>query len=179
MDRLKIALLQIAPGQSLQENKEKGARACALAKEKGADIALFPEMWSCGYRIYGRPAAQWQAEAISLDSPFVPSFVHLAASLEMAIGVTLLESTIQPRNTLVLFDRTGARKLVYAKVHTCDFGAEHYLTPGDDFSSAELDTAAAVPGKGSARQCLSPSKKVPSFTAETIHPPFVREDYRP
>lgn len=92
MDRLKIALLQIAPGQSLQENKEKGARACALAKEKGADIALFPEMWSCGYRIYGRPAAQWQAEAISLDSPFVPSFVHLAASLEMAIGVTLLKA---------------------------------------------------------------------------------------
>ena len=46
-----------------------------------------------------------------------------------------------PRNTLVLFDRFGERKLVYAKVHTCDFDVERELTPGEDFYVCALDTA--------------------------------------
>ena len=47
------------------------------------------------------------------------------------ICVTLLEEYAGgPRNTLVLFDRFGERKLVYAKVHTCDFDVERELTPG-------------------------------------------------
>lgn len=59
----------------------------------------------------------------------------------MAIGVTLLERYKGgPRNTLVLFDRWGERKLVYAKVHTCDFGAERALTLGEDFFVTTLDT---------------------------------------
>ncbi|MFQ6804287.1 MAG: hypothetical protein ACLRT5_05040 [Lachnospiraceae bacterium] len=46
MKNLKIALLQIAPGGSLEENLEKGLASCRKAREMGADIALFPEMWS-------------------------------------------------------------------------------------------------------------------------------------
>ncbi len=52
---LKIALLQIAPGETTEENLEKGIQACQAAQRSGADIALFPEMWSNGYRIYARP----------------------------------------------------------------------------------------------------------------------------
>ena len=60
----------------------------------------------------------------------------------MAVGITLLEKyETAPRNTVVLFDRYGDRKFVYAKVHTCDFGAEHDLTPGEDFYVSTLDTA--------------------------------------
>ena len=55
MSRLKIALLQIAPGQTRQDNLEKGISYCQKAKEMGADIALFPEMWSNDYGIYQRP----------------------------------------------------------------------------------------------------------------------------
>ena len=47
--KLTIAFLQLLPAGSLEENMEKGIMACREAKEKGADIALFPEMWSCGY----------------------------------------------------------------------------------------------------------------------------------
>ena len=43
MNLLKIALLQIAPCETLEENLEKGVRYCRKAKENGADIALFPE----------------------------------------------------------------------------------------------------------------------------------------
>ena len=51
MKNLKIALLQLMPGNSLEENLAKGADACKKAKKMGADIALFPEMWSSGYKI--------------------------------------------------------------------------------------------------------------------------------
>ena len=143
MSMLKIALLQIAPGLTLEENLQKGLSACRQAHQMGADIALFPEMWSNGYRIYGRPVPEWTAEAIPADGPFVSAFGSLAQELGMAIGVTLLERCPSgPRNTLVLFDRFGRRVLIYAKVHTCDFDVERNLTPGDDFYAADLDTAA-------------------------------------
>lgn len=142
MNILKIALLQISPGKTLQENLEKGVRACRNAKENGADIALFPEMWSNGYHIYDRPVDEWKAEAIPADSDFVNTFGCLAGELRMAIGITLLERYENaPRNSLVLFDRFGEQKFIYAKVHTCDFDVERNLTPGGDFYVAPLDTA--------------------------------------
>lgn len=142
MNFLKIALLQIAPCKSLEENLEKGIRFCTAAKERGADIALFPEMWSNGYDIYDRPVNEWKAEAVAADSAFVHAFGSLAKTLDMAIGITLLEQYEKaPRNALILFDRFGVQKLHYAKVHTCDFGAERDLTPGKDFYVTTLDTA--------------------------------------
>lgn len=144
MSKLKIALLQISPRGSLEANLEKGINACREAKEKGADIALFPEMWSCGYDIYERPPEVWKRDAISPESDFVRTFGELARELEMAIGITFLEelgNSQNPRNTLVLFDRFGERRFSYSKVHTCDFGVERELSAGEDFYVAALDTA--------------------------------------
>lgn len=142
MDLLKIALLQISPCGTLNENLEKGVQYCKKAKEMGADIALFPEMWSNGYNIYNRSVDKWKAEAISIDSDFIHTFGKLAKELDMAIGITLLEKYGDcPRNTLVLFDRFGDQRFVYAKVHTCDFDVERNLTPGEDFYVTVLDTA--------------------------------------
>ena len=142
MYSLKIALLQLAPCGTLDGNLEKGMNYCKKAKEMGADIALFPEMWSNGYNIYNRPVEEWKAEAIPADSGFVNAFGRLAGELDMAIGITLLEQYKDaPRNTVVLFDRFGERKFAYAKVHTCDFDVERNLTPGEDFYVTDLDTA--------------------------------------
>ena len=142
METLKIALLQIAPCGTLEGNLEKGIASCRKAKELGADIALFPEMWSNGYRIYDRPVDQWQAEAIPADSEFVSAFGQLAKELDMAIGITFLEQYEGgPRNSMVLFDRHGDRKITYAKVHTCDFDVERNLTPGENFYVTTLDTS--------------------------------------
>lgn len=139
--KLHIALLQIAASGSLEQNKAKGIAACRKAKEQGADIALFPEMFSNGYAIYNRPFEVWKHEAIAVDSEFVTAFGALAKELNMAIGITLLEAYGDaPRNTLVLFDRFGQQKMVYAKVHTCDFDVERNLTPGEEFYVTELDT---------------------------------------
>ncbi|MCA5959495.1 carbon-nitrogen hydrolase family protein [Blautia sp. RD014234] len=140
MKNLKIALLQLMPGNSLEENLAKGADACKKAKKMGADIALFPEMWSSGYKI-SENIEELKTDAVSSDSDFVCSFGELAKKLGMAIGITFLEAFEPlPRNTLCLFDRFGSRVLTYAKVHTCDFGDECRLTAGDDFYTAELDT---------------------------------------
>ena len=142
MKLLKVALLQIAPCGTLEKNWKKGLIYCRKAKELGADIVLFPEMFSNGYRIYDRPVEEWKAEAIPADSEFVNAFGKAAAELNMAVGITLLEKTgDNPRNTLVLFDRFGNRKLTYSKVHTCDFDVERNLTPGEGFSTVALDTA--------------------------------------
>lgn len=142
---LKIALLQIAPCGDLQVNMEKGVQYCQQAKKQGADIALFPEMWSNGYAIYGRNPEEWKAEAIAGDSDFIKRFEALAKELEMAIGITFLEQYKGgPRNSLILFDRNGEKKLTYAKVHTCDFDVEGQLTPGEDFYVTALDTACGL-----------------------------------
>jgi predicted amidohydrolase len=45
-----------------------------------------------------------------------------------------------PRNTVSIIDCSGNCVLTYAKVHTCDFDVEKYLTPGDDFYVTELNT---------------------------------------
>ena len=142
MASFSIALLQMRSGASQQENLEKGLLWCRKAKEMGADLALFPEMWSCGYDLSGSEA-ELAARAVPRDGSFLQAFRQLAAQLEMAIAITYLERWDgPPRNTVTLFDRRGQEVLTYAKVHTCDFGEEHRLTPGDRFVTAALDSAA-------------------------------------
>ncbi len=144
MESLKVALLQLKPGESIEENLQKGLTACRQAKEMGADIALFPEMWSVGYQI-PEAVEELKRTAVSTKSDFVRAYQELARELEMAVAVTLLEAWEPlPRNTMVLIDRHGHNILTYAKVHTCDFGDECRLTPGDDFFVADLDTAAGM-----------------------------------
>ncbi|HIW80701.1 MAG TPA: carbon-nitrogen hydrolase family protein [Candidatus Acetatifactor stercoripullorum] len=138
---LKVALLQILPGASREENHKIGMEWCRKAKKQGADIALFPEMWSSGYQI-SEDVEKLRQEAVSADGEFVMSFGRLAKELDMAIAVTFLERHEPlPRNTMALFDRHGKKVLEYAKVHTCDFGEECRLTAGDDFYVTDLDTA--------------------------------------
>lgn len=141
MKILHVALLQLLPGNTPEDHLKKGLAACKKAKEIGADIALFPEMWSNGYHI-PENIEKLKSEAVSADSAFVLTFQNCAKELDLAIGITLLESCEPlPRNTLILFDRHGQQAFSYSKVHTCDFGEECRLTAGNDFYTADLDTA--------------------------------------
>ena len=136
---IKIALLQLLPGKDLSENLSAGLEACREAKEKGADIALFPEMWSDGYFL-PEDENEVRKLATETDSGFVNSFRDLAKELQMAIGITLLEShDPKPLNSVIFFDRTGKEILHYSKVHTCAFSDEAVLTPGEEFYTADLD----------------------------------------
>lgn len=147
--KLKIALLQLLPGKSLDEQLDIGKTACKKAKGMGADIALFPEMWSDGYYL---PQEEGAADklAIAAGSGFTEAFRILAKELQMAIGITFLEkSSTKPLNSIILFDKNGVPKLHYSKVHTCAFGDETVLSPGEDFYVTDLDTGSGTVKIGS------------------------------
>lgn len=140
MNDIRVALLQIMPTKTLDGNLEKGKDYCRKAREQGADIALFPEMWNCGYQI-PKDMEELKALAVPKDSAFISAYKNLAKELDMAIGITFLETCEPlPRNSICLIDRHGNEAYTYAKVHTCDFGDECRLTPGEDFYVAGLDT---------------------------------------
>ena len=81
---VKIAFIQLLPEHSLDKNLEIGKNACIEAKEMGADIALFPEMWSDGYYL---PQDETELNNLSIDkdSDFINEFRELAAELRVAI----------------------------------------------------------------------------------------------
>lgn len=62
---------------------------------------------------------EWlEQNSVSLESEYVKHFSELAAELDMAIAVTLLEKhEPKPRNTVCLFDRHGKLVYRYSKVH--------------------------------------------------------------
>ena len=144
--KFKIALLQLLPGGSLAEQQNIGTSACRKAKDMGADIALFPEMWSDGYFLPQEEGAV-DALAITADSEFICAFRELAEELQMAIGITFLEKhDPKPLNSILLFDRKGNERLHYSKVHICAFADETVLSPGEDFYVTDLDI-----GRGTVR----------------------------
>jgi predicted amidohydrolase len=132
MENFKVALLQISPTGTVQGNFEKGIEYCRKAKKLGADLALFPELYSDGYNCKSTP----------IDQPheFVTGFAELAKELEMAIAITFYEKTkARPRNTVIVFDRHGKSVLKYSKVHTCDWTMENAMDAGDSFDVGTLD----------------------------------------
>jgi predicted amidohydrolase len=146
--KLRVGLLQLNPvGLSIEENLKKGEGCCRRAKEMGADIVLFPEIWSNGYSRYHWPGTkytpekypltfeEWKGGAIDTSSAFIKHYCGLAKELEMAIVITYLEKWDRfPRNSASVITASGEIIMTYAKVHTSDMLVmESNCTPGDDF----------------------------------------------
>ena len=67
---LRIALLQLAgSGYDREASLERGVGACRRAAAAGADVALFPELWSTGYSFSDGDLHRWRAQAIGRDDP--------------------------------------------------------------------------------------------------------------
>jgi predicted amidohydrolase len=148
---IKVALLQMTGcSDDIEANRIKGETFCRKAKAMGADIALFPEMWSVGMTFFDSnldgDRHRWESFAISQNDSFIIHFQELAKELEMAIAITYLEKWNEgkssPRNAVSLIDRNGEIILTYAKVHTCEFDVESALTHGDSFPVCSLEVAA-------------------------------------
>ena len=136
---VKTALMQLLPEADAAGCMKKGVEYCERAKALGADIAVFPEMWSCGYRI-PLDIGELKALAVERGGEFMRGFAQAAKRLDMAIAVTaLLQADPLPLNAVTLFDRFGRELFTYAKVHTCDFGYERVLGRGSGFYTARLD----------------------------------------
>jgi len=138
-----IALLQIAPdGNDLNRNLEKGSRYCSQAKARGADLVVFPELWSIGCAACPLDAAgmqAWEDSAIDDKSHFFQSFVKLARELDLNVAVTYLEKhSPKPRNTVAMINGQGEIALKYSKVFICNFGAEELQKPNADMHHLDL-----------------------------------------
>lgn len=149
MGRIRIALLQMKPeGNDQEQNKQIAEEYCRQAASKGADIALFPEMFNIGYTGFdGLTQEQWRAQAVATDSPWVQHFASLASELDMAIGCTYLEKRegMGPGNSVSLFDRHGILAFTYRKIHTCDFADfEASCSPGEEVYVTDLDTRSGL-----------------------------------
>jgi N-carbamoylputrescine amidase len=148
---LKVALLQmVSEGAAIEANARKGEEFCRRAADRGADIALFPEMWSVGYAKYpsgdDRARAEWLTLAVPRDGPFVDRFRRLARELRIAIAITYLETgPTLPRNALTVVNSEGIDVFTYAKVHTCAWDApEESCAPGDEFCVGNVRAGAEV-----------------------------------
>lgn len=145
---VKVALLQINPnGANVQENQKIGENYCKKAKSLGADIILFPELWSIGYsdfhmagtnrspEDYPLSFEKWKTAAVDLNSTYIRHFQKLAAELEVTIVISYLETRNgELRNSASVIDPKGNILMTYSKVHVCDFALQEVLcTPGDDF----------------------------------------------
>lgn len=145
MDGVQVALLQLPPAPDVVNALIGGITACEEAASHGADIAVFPEMWSNGYSFFreGDAAAKesWVNAAVSLDSDFIGEFRKASRRLELAIAITFLEEhRPSPRNSVMVFDCAGALALHYSKVHLATYGPEAHCTAGERFSVCTLKT---------------------------------------
>ncbi len=141
-NNFKVAILQLNAVNDSNKNLIKGIEACKKAKQLGADIAVFPEMWNIGYEMPtgNEDISIWKQKSITEDSDYLLKFKELAKELNMAIAITFLEKTKKlPKNSIIIYDRFGNKILKYSKVHTVDFKMEKYTEPGTDFYVEELD----------------------------------------
>ena len=80
----------------------------------GADLALFPEMWSVGYKI-PENIGELKSTAVPADGSFVSAFGEAAKALEMAVESLFRAAEPLPRNTVCIFDRFGRRVLTFCQ----------------------------------------------------------------
>ena len=153
MKSLKIGLIQHkAIANNIDMNLELGLKYIGEAKKLGADIVLFPEMWSNGYEppygeafenpfdeSYENERQKWLGEAVDEESKYVKSFKGIARELEIGIVITYLsKGNISPQNTALVIDKTGEILMKYSKVHTCDFSLEALLESGKSFKVCDF-----------------------------------------
>lgn len=124
-----------APRNDLPGSLALGQRIVREAAAAGADLVLFPEMWSTGYAL---PIDT--SFATPVDGPWVAGFRETAAELGVGVAVSLLaEHPGGPTNTTLVIGRRGELLLRHDKVHTLRYDAEAALTAGTGFATATFD----------------------------------------
>lgn len=134
--QLKIALAQYQSGRDVGE-------IVGEARAAGAEIVVFPEMYSNGYTPFDAndPAAiaRWCAGAESLEGDFVRRFRQAAKAHQTHVVATFLEKAEpKPFNAALLIGAAGRPLLHHRKVHICDF--ELACGRGSGFAATDIET---------------------------------------
>lgn len=151
---MKIALIQRkAVPNDVKANLDLAVGCMEEAGRAGADLVLFPEMWSIGYappfpEAFDDPFQKerenerkaWLSQAVGEDSAYIRTLRETAKRLSVGAVITCLyEGEKGSQNEALLIGREGEILLRYAKVHTCDFSLEALLQKGTSFETAEFD----------------------------------------
>lgn len=149
---MRLACAQLGvEGGAVDDNVAAAIEAIRGAAADGADLVVLPELFDVGYFAfdsYARAAeslggdrlTRFAAVAAEADVNVLAGTVveDLAASAADGIDVPADEGLA---NTAVLFDRDGARRLVYRKRHLFGYGSEETdrLVPGEREPVAEIE----------------------------------------
>lgn len=154
MSAMKIALVQKrAVPNHPKRNSELAVRYIGEASCLGADLVLFPEMWSNGYAppfegafddptdpAFEKERKEWLENAVTIESGYVTAVKDAAAKYKIGVCATFLSKTEDKfQNTAIVIDRSGKILLNYAKVHTCDFSLEKLLQHGSEFRVCDFE----------------------------------------
>lgn len=154
MSAMKIALVQKrAVPNHPKRNSELAVRYIREASCLGADLVLFPEMWSNGYAppfdgafddptdpAFEKERKEWLENAVTIESGYVTAVKDAAAKYKIGVCATFLSKTEDKfQNTAIVIDRSGKILLNYAKVHTCDFSLEKLLQHGSEFQVCDFE----------------------------------------
>lgn len=118
----------------------------AEAKNAGATVVVFPEMYSNGYARFDStdPIAteRWLRGADRPNGTFVEKFRDAARACRVYVVATFLEAAEpKPFNSALLIDPMGRTVLHHRKVHICDFNSpECACARGGEFRIAEIET---------------------------------------
>ncbi len=140
------SVLQLALAQVPADADTAGVVADAAAA--GADIVVFPEMFSNGYRRFDPDdpfdRGSWLKTGRRDAAPFLARMSGLAAGHRVHIVATLLEpASPAPFNTAVLIGPDGTERGRHRKVHICDFDSpECAIQAGDTFQPIAVETRA-------------------------------------
>jgi len=150
MNKIKIALAQLNPKDNPEDNLSITKSALLKAKEGGADIVLFPELWTTSYSAYPKDEsrrADWESNSLWHGSELYEKYLELAKKVDIAFVFTFLESNKERTefyNTAEVISKEGKSVLCYRKTHTVDKGWESMFVAGESFDVAELETANGV-----------------------------------
>ncbi|MBC1738051.1 carbon-nitrogen hydrolase family protein [Listeria seeligeri] len=154
MPMLKIALVQKkAMANQKNTNLKLAQQYIKEAANQGADLVLFPEMWSNGYAApfdeafdnpldpnYEKERTSWLEEGVTTSGEYVRALRQQAKEYHVGVCATYLSKNGKKnQNTAIIIDRNGEIILDYAKVHTCDFSLESLLQSGTEFPVCEFD----------------------------------------
>jgi omega-amidase len=134
-EKLTIALAQMAVVNSRpEENLKKAEKLVANAKQKGAELICFPEMWTTGFN--------WENnERLLKDAERTVKYVaDLARQNNIWLNGSLLtrHPSGKPMNTSLLFNDRGEEAARYGKTHLFTYmHEEQHMVPGDKLCTVE------------------------------------------
>ncbi len=153
MEKLRVAAVQknTKPNDS-EYSLEAGLKYFEEGAKLGADIVLFPEIWSNGYAPpfeeafddpfkagYEKEREKWLSETWEPDGEEIKAFCEKARELKAGAVITCLCSGEKGKtNTAFFIDKEGKIILRYDKVHTCDFSLEGLLESGKGFKTVDF-----------------------------------------